>query len=83
MKGDHVATGPVKTHIQLVLQGVPGTAMQAFGPQLDDVTLAAIITYQRNAWGNAHLTQKSTVQPEDVVKCRSKLKDNIVSKSQT
>jgi cytochrome c oxidase subunit 2 len=27
--------------------------MQAFAPQLDDEELAAIITYERNAWGHA------------------------------
>ena len=29
-----------------------GTAMQAFGNQLSEVDLAAVITYERNAWGN-------------------------------
>jgi len=43
---------PISRHIDLVLNGVPGSAMQAFGPQLDDADLAAIITYERNAWGN-------------------------------
>ena len=27
--------------------------MQAFGNQLSEVDLAAIITYERNAWGNS------------------------------
>jgi cytochrome c oxidase subunit II len=35
-----------------VMRGRSGTAMPAFGPQLNDVDLAAVITYQRNAWGN-------------------------------
>jgi len=39
-------------HISLVMDGVPGTAMQAFAAQLDNEELAAIITYERNAWGN-------------------------------
>jgi len=47
-----VTVGPISQHIDLVLNGVPGSAMQAFGPQLDDAALAAIITYERNAWGN-------------------------------
>ena len=34
------------------MAGKAGTAMQAFGPQLNDVELAAVITYQRNAFGN-------------------------------
>ena len=32
------------------MHGVPNTAMQAYAPQLDDEELAAIITYERNAW---------------------------------
>ena len=48
-----VAVGQsVERHIDLVLQGVPGSAMQGFAPQLDDEQLAAIITYERNAWGH-------------------------------
>lgn len=48
-----VVTGDMAQHVDLVLNGKPGTAMQAFGHQFDPVELAAIITYQRNAWGNA------------------------------
>lgn len=48
-----VAVGTsVARHIDLVLQGVPNSAMQAFAPQLDDEELAAIVTYERNAWGH-------------------------------
>jgi len=42
----------VERHVDLVLQGVPGSAMQGFAPQLDDEELAAIVTYERNAWGH-------------------------------
>ena len=48
-----IAVGsPVERHIELLLRGVPGSAMQGFAPQLDDEQLAAIITYERNAWGH-------------------------------
>ncbi|MGF1868549.1 cytochrome c oxidase subunit II [Photobacterium indicum] len=39
-------------HISIVVHGKKGTAMQAFGPQLSLKELAAVITYERNAWGN-------------------------------
>ena len=42
----------LEDHLNIVLNGAPGTAMQAFGAQLSDVDIAAIITYERNAWGN-------------------------------
>jgi cytochrome c oxidase subunit II len=52
IKGSAVALGPLKDHVDIVMRGRPGTAMAAFGPQLNDVDLAAVVTYQRNAWGN-------------------------------
>ncbi|CZF84383.1 Cytochrome c oxidase subunit 2 precursor [Grimontia celer] len=42
----------VLDHLNIVIHGKPGTAMQAFGAQLGLKELAAVITYERNAWGN-------------------------------
>ncbi|OEE64347.1 cytochrome c oxidase subunit II [Enterovibrio norvegicus FF-454] len=39
-------------HLNVVVHGKSGTAMQAFGAQLGLKELAAVITYERNAWGN-------------------------------
>lgn len=50
--GSPYAVGPVADHLKVVVKGVPGTAMQAFGAQLNDLELAAVVTYQRNAFGN-------------------------------
>jgi len=52
LAGSAIATGDVAKHIDIVLHGKSGTAMQAFGPQLNDADLAALVTYERNAWGN-------------------------------
>jgi cytochrome c oxidase subunit 2 len=49
------------------LHGKPGTAMQAFGAQLNDVDLAAVITYERNAFGNA---MGDLVQPAQIKAAR-------------
>ncbi|MGE4349798.1 MAG: cytochrome c oxidase subunit II [Candidatus Berkiella sp.] len=54
-------------HIKNVLYGK--NAMPAFGEQLSDVQIAAIITYERNAWG--HET-KEMVQPQEVKEQRQK-----------
>jgi cytochrome c oxidase subunit 2 len=74
LKRSRVVTGPATANIKFVSQGVPGTAMQAFGDQLDDRTLAAIITYTRQAWGNDKLVEKHkqsiVVQPIDVKNAR-------------
>lgn len=52
LNGSKVAKGPIDEHIKVVLHGRPGTAMAAFGPQLSDVDIAAVVTYERNAWDN-------------------------------
>ena len=52
LAGSPVATGPVEQHLDLVMNGKAGTAMAAFGAQLNDVDLAAVVTYERNAFGN-------------------------------
>jgi len=65
--GSAVATGDVAKHIDIGINGVTGTAMAAFGPQLSDVELAAVITYQRNALGNS---VGDMVQPSDIAAAR-------------
>jgi cytochrome c oxidase subunit 2 len=61
--GSAVATGELGGHLEIGVNGVPGTAMQAFGGQMNDVDMAAVITYQRNAFGN---NMGDMVQPIDV-----------------
>lgn len=64
IKGSTVATGPLDEHLNVVLNGRPGTAMAAFESKLTDVDLAAVVTYQRNAFGNdvGDLVQPAVVQ---------------------
>ncbi|MGB9128569.1 MAG: cytochrome c oxidase subunit II [Thiobacillus sp.] len=52
ISGSKVANGPIGDHIAVVLNGVPGTAMTAFAGMLSDADVAAVVTYQRNAWNN-------------------------------
>ena len=61
--GSTVATGPVDQHLEVVMNGKAGTAMQAFKGQLSDTEIAAVVTYQRNAFGNS---TGDAVQPADV-----------------
>lgn len=65
----------MNAHIDMVLNGVPNTAMQAFGAQLSDSDIAAVVTYERNTWGNNNRKKygKSAggiVQPKDVKRRR-------------
>lgn len=67
--GSKLATGPIEEHLNIAANGKPGTAMQAFGGILNDLDLAAVITYQRNAFGN---NMGDSLQAVDVYKFKSK-----------
>jgi cytochrome c oxidase subunit 2 len=62
LAGSKVVNGPEQGQIDIVLNGKPGTAMAAFGKQLSDTDIAAVITYTRKSWGN----KASDVQPAEV-----------------
>lgn len=52
LRGSSMVLNDIPAHIDMVVNGRPGTAMQAFARQLSLKELAAVITYERNAWGN-------------------------------
>jgi len=51
LKGSAIAKGAIGAHLDIVLNGKAGTAMQPWNA-LNDLEIAAIVTYERNAWGN-------------------------------
>lgn len=63
LDGSKVVLGPAAEQIAVVLNGRAGTAMPAFGKQLNPVEIAAVVTYTRNAWSNR---TGQVVQPADV-----------------
>lgn len=65
--GSAIATGDVAGHMNIVIHGKAGTAMQAFGQQLGDAELAAVITFERNGFGN---NKGDMVQPSDIAAAR-------------
>lgn len=67
LDGSKIATGPKSEHIKIVVHGKSGTAMAAFGKQMSDADLAAVITYERNAWGNK---SGEAVQPSEIKAAR-------------
>jgi cytochrome c oxidase subunit 2 len=67
LKGSALAIGDIAAHIDIVVHGKAGTAMAAYGPQMNDADLAAVITYERNAWGN---DTGDAVQPADIKAAR-------------
>lgn len=67
INGSPVATGPIADHMDIVMNGKAGTAMAAYKNQLSDLDIAAVLTYQRNAWDNK---AGDMVQPADVKAAR-------------
>jgi cytochrome c oxidase subunit II len=68
LKGSSVAVGkPISRHIEIILNGVSGTAMQPYREQFTDEEIAALVTYERNAWGN---NTNDIIQPADVATVR-------------
>jgi cytochrome c oxidase subunit 2 len=63
LDGSKVVRGPEAAQIDVVLKGRPKTAMAAFGGQLNDTEIAAVVTYTRNSWSNK---TGDLVQPSEV-----------------
>jgi len=59
LKGSKIATGPKADHIHIVLNGK--NAMPKWA-SLSDTEIAAVISYERNSWGN----DAGIVQPSEV-----------------
>ena len=61
--GQGVTVGDIQENIDVLLYGRAGTAMQAFGQQLNAAEIASVVTYVRNSWGN---DTGDTIQPKDI-----------------
>jgi len=67
LDGSKTATGPIAGHLLTVLNGRTGTAMASW-KQLSDTEIAAVVTYERNSWGNK---VGDMLQPHQVTEARS------------
>lgn len=65
LDGSQIVMGPMAGHIEIMLKGKQGTAMQSFAG-LNDVELASVITYARQSWGNGGTGADPVVQPAQV-----------------
>ena len=72
LAGSKIVNGPLlspesklipDSHVDRVMNGKPGTAMQAFKTTLSDTDIAAIVTYERNSFGN---TRGDMIQPAQI-----------------
>lgn len=64
LKDSPIALGSKEGHIGVLIDGVAGTSMQSFADQLSEVDIAAVVHYERNAWGN---DVGDVTQPIDVL----------------
>jgi len=65
LRGNPLVTGEegYSKHIETVLYGRSGTSMPAYSDTLSVADIAAVITYERNAWGN---DSGDRVQPTEI-----------------
>ena len=63
LDGSKIVLGPKDEPLKTVFHGRPKTAMAAFGSQLNDAEIAAVVTFTRNNWGNK---TGDMVQPAEV-----------------
>lgn len=68
LDGSAIAIGPRDAHLDIIVNGKTGTAMQAFGRQLDAAQIAAVTHYERHAWTNS---TGDITQPRDVIEFMS------------
>ncbi len=68
LTGGKISTGPIANHLDIVLNGSKKNPMMAaFGSQLSDMDIAAVITYERNSLGNS---VGDSLQPGEVAAAR-------------
>jgi len=68
LAGGKIATGPIAGHIDIVVNGSKkNPAMVAWKNQLSDLEIAAVITYERNSFGNK---VGDMVQPKQIAAVR-------------
>ena len=72
LAGSKIVNGPLlspdgklipDSHVDRVMNGKAGTAMQAFKTTLSDADIASVITYERNSFGN---TKGDMIQPAQI-----------------
>ncbi len=67
LAGSDIVMFDKNRNVEILMEGVHGAAMQSFANQLSEVDMAAVITYTRQAWGNAENGDGEYVVPSDIV----------------
>ena len=67
LAGSDVVINNKARQIEILMEGVEGSMMQSFAEQLNEVEIAAVITFTKLSWGNGSETDSEIVIPKDIV----------------
>ena len=73
LKGSQIAMNDSARHIEILMEGVQGSAMAAFGESYSEVDIASVITYTRQAWANDQNGDGVIVTPQDIVAYKNRI----------
>jgi len=71
--GSQVVMSDSAKQIEILMEGVQGSAMAAFGDSYSEIDIAAVITYTRQAWSNGDNGDGVIVTPKDIVDYKNKI----------
>ena len=73
LEGSEVALNNSEKHIEILMEGIQGSAMAAFGDSYSEVDIASVITYTRQAWSNGENGDGVIVTPKDIVEYKKRI----------
>ena len=71
--GSQITMFDSNKHIEILMEGVQGSAMAAFGESYSEVDIASVITYTRQAWSNGEKGDGVIVTPQDIVAYKNRI----------
>ena len=71
--GSQVVMNDSAKQIEILMEGVQGSAMAAFGDSYSEIDIASVITYTRQAWSNGDNGDGVIVTPKDIVNYKNKI----------
>lgn len=72
LAGSDLVLNDKPKHIEILMEGVRGSQMQSFAEQLNEVEMASVITFTRQAWGNDRAGDGEIVIPKDIVEYKQR-----------
>tara|TARA_B100000686_G_scaffold200729_1_gene207632 strand:- start:390 stop:1541 length:1152 start_codon:yes stop_codon:yes gene_type:complete len=73
LEGSEIALNDSDKHIEILMEGIQGSAMAAFGDSYSEVDIASVITYTRQAWSNGKNGDGVIVTPKDIVEYKKRI----------